>query len=218
MRFSFRFRSRRSALILGYAVWAVVASAWMAKSDSIFPAKKASKTMRASSSNTAASLYADSRAHDVGDALTIVISENTTATSTATTKTAHDDTVNAFGGSGLFQRIFKDFSLTATNSRAGNGTGSTTRSGTLSTTLSVIVKEVMPNGTLVVEGTRVVGINRETQKVTFTGIVRPEDIGYDNSVSSNLVANVIVHYDGKGIVSDTQRPGIISRVFRFLFQ
>ena len=61
------------------------------------------------------------------------------------------------------------------------------------------------------------GINRETQRVTFMGIVRPEDIAPDNTVSSNVIAGVEVRYDGKGIVGDTQKPGILSRIFRFLF-
>ena len=187
------------------------------RADSLFPTQEATKALRGSSSASAASLFTDTRAHSVGDILTITVAESTSAQSSATTKTAHDDAVTAFGGTGLIQRFFKDLSLTANNSRSGNGTGSTTRSGTLTTTLSVIVKEALPNNTLRIEGTRLVGINRETQRVTFSGVVRPEDIGPDNTVPSNLIAGVEVRYDGKGIVGDTQKPGILSRIFRFLF-
>jgi flagellar L-ring protein precursor FlgH len=149
--------------------------------------------------------------------LTITIDENTSAQSTANTKTAHDDTVAGFGGTGLFDRLFKQLNFSATQSRSGNGSGQTTRTGTLTTTLSVVVKDVLPNGTLRVEGTRIVGVNRETQRVTFSGLVRPEDVTADNSVASTPVASVEVRYDGKGIVGDTQRPGILSRIFKFLF-
>ena len=173
--------------------------------------------MQGSSSASMASLFSDNRAHSVGDVLTITIAETTSAQSSANTKTSQDDNVSAFGGTGLIQRFFRDLSLTAVNTRSGNGAGQTTRSGSLTTTLSVIVKEVLPNNTLRIEGSRMVGINRETQRVTFTGIVRPEDIGTDNSVPSNLIAGVEVHYDGKGIVSDQQKPGILARIFRFLF-
>jgi flagellar L-ring protein precursor FlgH len=130
---------------------------------------------------------------------------------------SQNDNANVFGGTGLVNSFFKSLALSATNSINGEGTGSTTRSGSLTTTLSVLVKEMLPNGTLKIEGSRIVGINRETQKVTFTGIVRPEDITSNNSISSNLIAAVEVHYDGKGIVGDTQRPGILSRIFHFLF-
>ena len=185
--------------------------------DSLFPTKIANKSLTGSSAARSASLYSDSRAHEVGDVLTITIAENTSAQSSANTKTQHDDSVTAFGGTGLFDRLFKSLSLSANQSRAGNGTGQTTRSGSLVTTLSVVVKEVLPNGTMRVEGSRLVGINRETQHVVFSGLVRPEDVSPDNSVASTQIASVEVHYDGRGIVGDTQRPGILSRIFKFLF-
>jgi flagellar L-ring protein precursor FlgH len=188
-----------------------------AHADSLYPTKAATKALAGSSAATAASLYSDSRAHDVGDILTITIAENTSAQSTANTKTSADDSVSAFGGTGLFDRLFHSLSLSANQSRSGNGTGQTTRSGTLVTTLSVVVIEVLPNGTMRVEGSRMVGINRETQKVVFSGLVRPEDVNPDNSVTSTHIASVEVRYDGKGIVGDTQRPGILSRIFKFLF-
>ena len=80
-----------------------------------------------------------------------------------------------------------------------------------------VVKEVLPNGTMRVEGSRMVGINRETQHVVFSGLVRPDDVAADNSVASTQVASVEVRYDGRGIVGDTQRPGILARIFKFLF-
>lgn len=192
-------------------------SACPARAQSLFPIKDANRALEGSSSASPASLYSDTRAHQVGDVLTITVAEATTAASTADTKVSQDDSVNAFAGTGLFQNLFKSLGLSASNSRAGNGSGQTTRTGSLVTTLSVTVKEVLPNGTLRVEGSRLVGINRETQRVKFSGIVRPEDIGPDNTVPSNLVASVEVHYDGKGIVGSAQRPGILARVFRFLF-
>jgi flagellar L-ring protein FlgH len=185
--------------------------------DSLFPTKAANKALGGSTASRTASLYSDSRAHEVGDVLTITIAENTSAQSSANTKSSQDDSVTGFGGTGLFNRLFKTLSFSANQSRAGNGTGQTTRSGTLVTTLSVVVKDVLPNGTLRVEGSRTIGINRETQHVVFSGLVRPEDVAADNSVASTQVASVEVHYDGKGIVGDTQRPGILSRIFRFLF-
>ena len=68
-----------------------------------------------------------------------------------------------------------------------------------------------------IEGKRLIGVNRELQRVTFMGKVRPEDITSDNTVPSNLIADVEVHYDGKGVVGQAQKRGIISTVFHFLF-
>lgn len=191
-------------------------SASIAHSDSLYP-KEGGSSIGTSSSSSMVNLFADTRARKVGDVLTVIVSENTTAQSAANTKVSHDDNVSAFGGTGLMQRFFRDLSLTAVNSRSGTGDGQTTRSGSLVTTLSVTVKEVLPNNTLRIEGTRFMGINRETQRVTFTGIVRPEDIAPNNTISSSLIAAMEVRYDGRGIVGDTQRPGILSRIFHFLF-
>ena len=183
--------------------------------QSLYPVKAATQEVNGSISSV--SLFSDVKAHNVGDIVNITIEENTTAQSTATTKTSNDDNVSAFGGTGLFARFFKDLALTAINTRASNGTGQTSRSGSLATTLSVTVKEVLPNNVLVIEGKRMIGVNRELQRVTFTGKVRPEDITSDNTVPSNLIADVEVHYDGKGVVGQAQKRGIISTVFHFLF-
>jgi flagellar L-ring protein precursor FlgH len=215
MQFQYgRSRAAVNLSALAFLMCWTLAPVW---ADSLFPAKEASKALTGSSAARSASLYSDSRAREVGDVLTITIAENTSAQSSANTKTAHDDSVTGFGGTGLFNRLFKSLSFSANQSRAGNGTGQTTRSGSLVTTLSVVVKDVLPNGTMRVEGSRSIGINRETQRVVFSGLVRPEDVGPDNTVASTQIASVEVRYDGRGIVGDTQRPGILSRIFRFLF-
>lgn len=209
--------THRTVFAAALCMGLLMTAAPLTRAQSLFPVKEANRALHGSSSAAAASLFSDTRAHSVGDVLTITVAENTTAASATNTKTAQDDSVNAFGGTGLFKQLFSSLALTMSNSRTGNGAGSTTRTGSLTTTLSVLVKEILPNGTLKIEGSRIVGINRENQKVTFSGVVRPEDIGPDNTVPSNLVAGVEVHYDGKGIVGDTARPGFIARIFRFLF-
>ncbi len=212
---------KQPSLVLAAWICAAVAlvsvTASPVTAQSLFPVKQANEALRGSSSGGAFSLFSDLRAHEVGDVLTITINENTTASSSATTKVSQDEGVNLFGGSGLFHQLFGGLSLGASNSRTANGSGQTTRTGTLVTTLSVVVKDVLPNGILKVQGSRIIGVNKETQKVTFTGLVRPEDIGSDNTVPSNLVADVKVQYDGKGMVSRAQTPGILTRIVRFLF-
>jgi flagellar L-ring protein precursor FlgH len=219
MQFKSFYRSRRTARIIGFTLYAILASAWLARSgaDSIYPVQKAKPLINGSSSAGAASLYSDVRARDVGELITIIISENTTASSSATTETSKSESFNALNTSGLLRRFFRDINLGANSSNQGKGNGVTTRSGTLETTLMVKVKEVLPNGTLKIEGSRLIQINKETQRVTLTGLVRPEDVSFNNTIPSTLVADIEVKYDGKGVVSDQQRPGLLSRIFRFLF-
>ncbi len=210
-------RNSQNSVTLGLSVLALVASAWMARSDSLFPLKEANKALKGSKSSTVASLFTDARAHNVDDILFVTISESTTAQSSANTKFSQDENASLFGGSGLFKTIFNGLTLSANQSRGGNGAGQTTRSGSLVTALSVLVKEVLPNGTLRIEGSRNVLINTENQRVVFSGLVRPEDITRENTIPSTLVAEASIRYDGKGIIGSTQQPGILTRIFRYLF-
>jgi flagellar L-ring protein precursor FlgH len=195
----------------------LIVSSSVVCADSLFPVKEAQRALKGSSNTATASLYSDVRARNVGDILTIIIAESTTAKATANTDVKKDESVSGFASTGLFQRLFKDLNLSASSNRNATGSGSTGRTGTLTTTLSVQVKEVLSNGVLKIEGSRVIGINSETQRVTLTGMVRPEDIALDNSVPSNLIASAEVKYEGKGMIGDTQKQGILTKIFKFLF-
>ncbi len=188
-----------------------------ADADSLFPVKEVKKNLRGSTNTNLASLYADTHAKNVGDILTVTIAENTTATATANSKTSKDETVSGVTSTGLFNQLFRSLNMSATSNRAANGSGQTGRTGTLTTTLSVQVKEILDNGVLKIEGSRLITINKETQRVTLTGMIRPEDITQDNAIASTLIAEAQVKYDGKGIVADTQRMGFLTRIFRLIF-
>ncbi|MCS6777565.1 MAG: flagellar basal body L-ring protein FlgH [Chloroherpetonaceae bacterium] len=185
--------------------------------DSLFPIKQANRAIRGSSSASAASLFSDVRAHNVGDVLYVTVSETSSAQSAASVKASQDENVSALNGSGLFRRLFRELTFSANQSREANGSGQTTRTGTLVTALSVVVKEVLPNGTLRIEGSRLITINRETQRMVFSGIIRPEDISFNNTIPSTLVAEASIRFEGKGVVADTQRAGLLTRIFRILF-
>lgn len=164
------------------------------------------------------SLIADYRAHRVGDTITVLVQESSSATSQATTKTTRSDSASFDGLNTAFdplKRLLKPFSVSASN--ATNGQGQTNRSGSLVTRLTAVIKEVLPNGNLVIEGTRTIGVNAEKQKVVISGIIRPEDVGPDNTVSSIALANASIQYDGKGPVGDRQRKGLISTILGWLF-
>jgi flagellar L-ring protein FlgH len=164
---------------------------------------------------TSRSLTEDVRAHAVGDTITIIVQETATASSSATTKTSKDESADFGGGTGLLRGLLRDFGLGAKTSM--NGQGLTNRSGSLVTKMTAMIKEVLPNGNLVIEGVRTVGVNNEKQKIIISGTVRPQDINPDNTVSSIALANASVQYDGKGPVGDRQRKGLISTIFGWLF-
>lgn len=164
----------------------------------------------------ARSPFADRKAARPGDILTVLIQETSSATSTAATSSSKSDSAKINAGIGpILSALIPDLQTGA--SASSQGQGSTTRSGRLQARLTVTVKEVLPNGNLVIEGTRFVQMNKETQKLVLTGIVRPDDIRADNTILSENVAEGSITYDGKGTVGDRQRRGIIATILSWLF-
>lgn len=188
-------------LITGFSL--VYASS--AHADSLFPVK----------GGRYISFFSDNRAHHVGDVLTVLISENTTATSSAATQTSKSEAANFGGGVGFLGKLFSPFG--ASSSGSLNASGQTTRSGSLTTEMAVRIKKILPNGDFEIEGSRSLKINKETQRVRLTGIVRPEDISPQDTVSSPQVADAHIEYLGKGIIARQQHRGLISTIFSWLF-
>ena len=169
-----------------------------------------------------AGLFEDIVANRVGDSLVIRIDERDGATRNATTKLDKKDQ-SSYGipaALGLVAAITKRYpdadpsKLFATDSgREFAGQGSIERGGRLNATLPVRVVQVLSNGDLYVEGTKVVMVGAEEHHLYVSGIVRRADIAEDNSVPSSRVADAEIEYTGRGDVSDTQRRGWLARVF-----
>jgi flagellar L-ring protein precursor FlgH len=161
-------------------------------------------------------LAMDVRAAQVDDLVTILVLENTSAVSKGTVKTSRQSDVKASLGAlagplsaaGTWANLA---SASGANSLAGDG--STTRSTLLSATLSARVTHVLPNGYLVVEGTKDLQVNSERQLITVRGMVRPGDIGAGNLVRSERLAELEVRVNGKGVVADAiKRPFFLYRL------
>ena len=158
----------------------------------------------------------DIKAAQMDDIVTIIVSESASAVSTGTTKTARtsstQNSITALAGltkaTGPLANLVN---LGGTTTLDGQGT--TSRTTTLNTTLTARVTHVLPNGYLVVEGTKLLGINSEHQVITVRGVVRPDDLNAANSVPSDLLGELEVKVDGKGGVNDaTHRPNILYRL------
>ncbi len=167
-----------------------------------------------SDATAANSLYADHKAHAVGDILTIVISESSSATRSGTAKNTKDASTSMDAGTGIFHGIA---SASAGSSDSFKTSGSLANTNSVTGKITVQVTEVRPNGLLAVTGTQSIKQNGEEQKITVTGLVRPEDITPNNTVMSYNVANAQMRVDGKGPISGKQRQGLITQIFNFLF-
>lgn len=159
-------------------------------------------------------MFSDRKAHAIGDTLTIVINETSSASRTGKSSNSKDASGSAAAGTGIFGFI-ASASTSGKDSFKSQGTISNTNN--VSAKMTVQVTAVKPNGNLLVSGTQMIKQNGEEQKILVTGEVRPEDITADNTVLSSYVANAEIRIDGKGPIASKQRQGILTQLFNFLF-
>jgi len=163
-------------------------------------------------------LFSDHRAVRTDDILTVLIVESAKAGSESNTNTSKENSVGvgADGGSGALKFLPK-FGVNGSNTIGYDGSGRTNREGSLEATISARVVKVMDNGNLVIEGNKVVEINDEKEIIKLTGTVRPQDVQKNNVIYSSSIADAQITYTGKGVANTAQRPGLIARIFNWVF-
>jgi len=161
--------------------------------------------------------FTDRTARRKGDILTVVISEASSATYTATTNASKADnnsiSLNLFNN--IVQRLVRPW--TSQDSSSNQGTGTTTRNGKVTARMAVVVTDVLPNGNLLIEGGRTLMVNKELQTFKITGIVRRDDVKSDNTVMSENIAEADIRLEGKGLIQDRQRRGLLTQLLDWLF-
>ncbi|HXE64342.1 MAG TPA: flagellar basal body L-ring protein FlgH [Bryobacteraceae bacterium] len=161
-------------------------------------------------------LGSDTRGVQVNDLVTILVQEQASAVVNGATQTSRKSSasaaVNALGGLKASTSALANLANMNGDTEL-NGNGSVSRTSALSTTLSARVTHVLPNGYLVLEGSKSVEVNSERQQVTVRGIIRPMDLSSGNVVTSDQLAQLEIKVDGKGVVNDaTHRPNILYRL------
>lgn len=178
------------------------------------PATVDAQSLWASDGGKTRSVFADRKAQDVGDILTIVISESTSISDTRSNSNSKSGNTNLNAGVGIFD-FLKAASIGGSDSFKANGAA--TSKNTTNANVTVTVVDVQPNGNLVLEGTQSIWNNKNEHKITFKGICRPEDVTANNTIPSTKIAGATVRFDGKGPLNAKQRQGILTQIFNFLF-
>lgn len=168
----------------------------------------------------AARMYADHKANNVGDLVTVIIQENASVSSSKSTNTNKSSSVNA----GISKLLYStsDFlkgddgelpgiGWTSSDTFSGGGDVSDAQSAT--TRLSALIMDRQPNGNLIIEGVRRTILNNETSFVVLRGVIRPVDISSTNTILSSRIADAEVQLIGEGSLTAAQRKGWLNRTY-----
>ncbi|WP_429104798.1 flagellar basal body L-ring protein FlgH [Aeromonas allosaccharophila] len=161
-------------------------------------------------------IYSDIKAHKVGDIITIELAESTSASKKANTQSGKDNKFNLdpvkLGGVPVTASPY-DLSASIAQDSAFKGQAKADQSNSLQGNISVSVAKVLPNGNLVVRGEKWIMLNNGNEYIRITGLIRPEDVTSDNSVSSQKVANARIYYGGTGDLANSQEQGWLTSFF-----
>ena len=149
---------------------------------------------------------ADKKAYLPGDLLTVIVLETSNAQTSADLSSSKE-IKTALEASYNKRPQEVSFGLRGD----GRSAGKTERNGKIKASLTVRIKDVLPNGSYCVEGNQRIQINGELQTIHLSGVVRQEDISTQNTVLSTRLADAKITYTGDGSVTNSQRHNYIYR-------
>lgn len=176
-------------------------------------------------------LFEDMKARRIGDTITIRLAEKTNASKSASTDASRtqDTTLanptiygttpqfNAPGFVPLASNRGNSLETSLSSDQSFTGSGKSSQSNSLTGDITVTVSDVLPNGNLVVRGEKRFNFNQGNEYVKIAGIVRPYDIGPDNTVLSTKLADATIMYNGDGMIADANKMGWLARFFIGVF-
>ena len=175
----------------------------------------------------ARAFFKDQRAVRVGDLVTVMISISDKATLNNTTTqnrtNSNDSSVNALLGyetslSRVLPETVNPGSLIDIDSTTANtGKGTISRDEEINLTIAAVVTQKLPNGNLVLLGRQEVRVNFESRQLQVAGVIRPEDIKADNTISYEKIAEARISYGGKGHISDLQQPRYGQQIYDIIW-
>ena len=167
------------------------------------------------------SLISDHTANAIGDIVTIIIEEESSASRNVKTKTDKKTGTEAtvetlfYPNTGFFKDDKEDPTFKWDSKSSYSGTGSTESKGKLEAKLTARVIDVFPNGSLLIEGSRTIQVDESKLKVILTGTIRPQDIQNDNTIKSTYIADAKIEYQEEGL-GNMNKFGILTRLWNWL--
>jgi len=180
------------------------------------PAIVANGSIYRSGFGTQAALFEDRRPRNVGDILTILVSENVNASKSSAASTSRSGSASTVLG--LIPQLLSGLLSSAQDAKASgkndlSAKGGANATNTFNSTITVTVVEVLPNGNLLVSGEKQMLINQGTEFIRFSGVVSPRTVSANNTVPSTQVADARIEYSAKGYIDEAQAMGWLQRIF-----
>lgn len=171
--------------------------------------------------------FKDQRANNIGDILTVMIDikDKADLQSESERSRSADENAGINNLLGVESQLTKvlpesvtgpDLIDLGTTSKS-KGKGSTARDETVQMKLAATVTQILPNGNMLIQGRQEVRVNFEKRVLELAGVIRPEDILTDNTISYDKIAEARISYGGKGQISDVQQPRYGQQVYDILF-
>tara|TARA_R110001592_G_scaffold27763_13_gene102745 strand:+ start:33234 stop:33989 length:756 start_codon:yes stop_codon:yes gene_type:complete len=171
--------------------------------------------------------FKDQRASNIGDIITVTIDIKDEATlENDTTKSRSSDESAGMGSllglEGSLSRILPEAvdnnSLADFGSNSSHtGSGSVERDEEVKLRLAALITQILPNGNMVIHGNQEVLVNFEKRILQIDGVIRPEDISTDNTVSYDQIAEARIVYGGEGQITDVQQPRYGQQLYDVIF-
>jgi flagellar L-ring protein precursor FlgH len=162
-------------------------------------------------------IYSDSKAHRVGDIISVILSESTQAQKNAKTelKKANSAKLDPIIGLGALPVKFKSGAIQFGYNQESDfkGDSKSNQGNSLNGNISVHVLRVLPNGNLMIRGEKWMSLNNGDEYIRLTGIIRAQDISSSNTIISSKIANARIQYAGTGTFADGQEQGWLSTFF-----
>lgn len=161
-------------------------------------------------------LYTDRKAREVGDIVTINLSERTQASTranTAITKESNNSMSGTVFGAPVTVGGQDILDNSLSNNRDFAGDGNSTQSNQITGTVTAQVVQKLPNGNLVIQGSKELTLNQGNELIQVQGIIRTADIGPDNTIASTRVADARIVYGGRGPLARSNAMGWLDRFF-----
>lgn len=171
--------------------------------------------------------FKDQRATEIGDILTVVIDikddakvDNETERSRSSSEGADLPALLGYEqalGRVLPQAIDATDLVDFGSSSSSTGAGTVEREEEINVQLAALITQILPNGNLVINGRQEVLVNFEKRILQIDGVIRPEDISTDNTISYQQIAEARIIYGGEGHITDVQQPRYGQQLYDIVF-